>query len=147
MNKRIAALIRTKGLTASEFARIVGVQPSSISHVLSGRNKPSLDFIIRILKTYPDIDPDWLLLGQGHMLKEVIPVDQTMGNGAVQKTNPPAVTEISEQLTGKPPAEMDEITVAKGKGHDMSSGNHPVKKTIRIAVFYSDHTFTEYLPE
>jgi transcriptional regulator with XRE-family HTH domain len=147
MNKRITALIRTKELTASEFARTIGVQPSSISHVLSGRNKPSLDFIIRVLKTYPDINPDWLLFGQGPMAKEVTREDQMKTNGAVLTTDSTDTIKTPVPSTGEALTEKNEMTAEKGKNHDVSSDHYPVKKTIRIAIFYSDHTFTEYLPE
>jgi transcriptional regulator with XRE-family HTH domain len=70
MIDRITLLLKTKNITASQFADEVGVQRSSVSHVLSGRNKPSLDFIQKILKKYPEINPDWLLFGKGAMNME-----------------------------------------------------------------------------
>lgn len=57
-------------LTAGALAEAIGVQPSSVSHVLSGRNRPSLDFVLRILEQYPEVSSDWLLHGSGKMLKE-----------------------------------------------------------------------------
>ncbi|MCT4629138.1 helix-turn-helix transcriptional regulator [Winogradskyella sp.] len=51
--------------TASSFAEKIGVQRSSISHILSGRNKPSLDFVMKILHSYPDVELYWLLKGKG----------------------------------------------------------------------------------
>lgn len=53
------------GLSSSGFAEKIGVQRSSISHILSGRNKPSLDFVMKILSSFPDIDLYWLLNGKG----------------------------------------------------------------------------------
>ena len=57
-------------LSASEFADKIGVQRSAVSHVLSGRNKPSLDFLIKIKKQYPTINLDWLVLGSGNPLSK-----------------------------------------------------------------------------
>lgn len=51
--------------TASSFAEKIGVQRSSISHILSGRNKPSLDFVMKVLHTYPEVDLYWLMNGKG----------------------------------------------------------------------------------
>lgn len=63
-------LLKFKKLTASQFADAIGVQRSSVSHVLSGRNKPSMDFIEKILRTYPEINAEYLILGLGAPLKD-----------------------------------------------------------------------------
>ena len=60
MNNRIQLILKTKDISASKFADEIGVQRSSISHILSGRNNPSLDFIQKILKRFPDINSDWI---------------------------------------------------------------------------------------
>jgi transcriptional regulator with XRE-family HTH domain len=56
-------------LNASAFADKIGVQRSSLSHLLSGRNKPSLDFILKILEVFPDVDLYWILNGKGNFPK------------------------------------------------------------------------------
>jgi transcriptional regulator with XRE-family HTH domain len=61
---RLLELMRLKNLTSSQLADTLGVQRSGISHFISGRNKPGLDFILKILERYPDINPDWLLFGR-----------------------------------------------------------------------------------
>lgn len=67
MNNRIGLLLKVKDVTASKFAEMIGVQPSNISHILSGRNKPSLDFITKVVETFPDISLEWLMFGKGSM--------------------------------------------------------------------------------
>ena len=62
--QRIQQLIQTHELNASSFAEIIGVQRSSISHILSGRNKPSLDFLARVEDSFDDVDFLWLLKGE-----------------------------------------------------------------------------------
>ncbi|HOK37448.1 MAG TPA: helix-turn-helix transcriptional regulator [Bacteroidales bacterium] len=69
MKDRIAKIIKSRGLTSAKFAEEIGVQASGISHILSGRNNPSTDLILKILKRFPDISTDWLLLGEGSMYK------------------------------------------------------------------------------
>lgn len=69
LNDRISKIIEYSGFTPSEFADEVDVQRSSISHVTSGRNKPSLEFIIKIKSRFPEILWDWLVNGEGEMLK------------------------------------------------------------------------------
>ena len=66
---RILRILTSENLSSSKFAEIVGVQRSSISHILSGRNKPSLDFLQKILSNFPTINGDWLIIGKGEMFK------------------------------------------------------------------------------
>ena len=63
--KRLEKVIPYYGLSASSFAEKIGVQRSSISHILSGRNKPSLEFIMKVLSSFPEVDLYWLLNGKG----------------------------------------------------------------------------------
>ena len=66
---RLKDIIQHHQLSASQFAASIGVQRSSISHILSGRNKPSLDFILKVTNTYTDVDIYWLLNGKGSFPK------------------------------------------------------------------------------
>ena len=59
--KKLKILLNKEDLNASKFSEIIGVQRSSVSHILSGRNKPSLDFILKIHKSTIDVDLEWLL--------------------------------------------------------------------------------------
>ena len=60
-NSRLEIILKHYGLSASVFAEKISVQRSSISHILSGRNKPSLDFIDKVFQVFPEIDLVWLL--------------------------------------------------------------------------------------
>lgn len=72
MEDRLNKLIEYLGITSAQFADYINVQRSSISHILSGRNKPSYDFIVKILHKYPNINARWLLLGEGDIEKPSI---------------------------------------------------------------------------
>ena len=72
LNNRIQKIIQYSMLTASEFADEIGVQRSNISHIISGRNKPSLDFIIKIKDRFPEIQWDWIIEGKGEMTKSTL---------------------------------------------------------------------------
>lgn len=61
---RIAHIIRAKNLTATQFAEMMQIQPSNVSHLLSGRNKPSLDFLIKLKDLFPEYSFDWIILGK-----------------------------------------------------------------------------------
>ncbi|HZW62042.1 MAG TPA: helix-turn-helix transcriptional regulator [Flavobacteriaceae bacterium] len=69
--KRLEKVINYYGENASSFAEKIGVQRSSISHLLSGRNKPSLEFVLKILSSYPEVELYWLLNGKGNFPKSV----------------------------------------------------------------------------
>jgi transcriptional regulator with XRE-family HTH domain len=71
MTDRISLLIKAKNLSAAQFADEIGVQRSSISHLMSGRNKPSLDLIQKTLQRFPEISSEWLLFGKGEMVREL----------------------------------------------------------------------------
>ncbi len=147
MDRRISTLIRVKKLTASEFAHMVGVQPSSISHILSGRNKPSLDFVLRILKTFPEINSDWLLLGQGDMLRKVTTMNQK--DMSISISDIP----LTSNSNLKPPVTMDKgqkeerEMIEKDKKDGILSAKNKEKITTRVTIFFNDHTFSEYFPE
>lgn len=67
MINRINLILRAKNITAKQFAEEIGIQPSGMSHILSGRNNPSLDFVSKVIRRYPEIDANWLLMGKGEM--------------------------------------------------------------------------------
>ncbi len=69
MKEKIAHLIKSEGLTSSRLAEILETQPSRISHIVSGRNKPSFDLLQQILRRFPRINPDWLLLDSPTMYR------------------------------------------------------------------------------
>lgn len=61
---RLAHILRAKNLTASQFAELMEIQPSNVSHLLNGRNKPSLDFLIKLKELFPEYSFDWIILGK-----------------------------------------------------------------------------------
>ena len=116
--KRLQKVIDFYGESASSFAEKVGVQRSSISHILSGRNKPSLEFVLKILSTFPEVELYWLLNGKGSFPKKSEP----NSNGS-QKTN----------------------TVSAEETDQVHSNTGTKNKTIdRIIIFYSDGSFENF---
>jgi len=63
--------LQAKNITAKQFAEEIGIQPSGMSHILSGRNNPSLEFVSKVIRRYPEIDANWLLMGKGQMYGEL----------------------------------------------------------------------------
>ena len=70
MKERLLEFLRTENKSSAQLAEEIGVQPSGISHILSGRNNPSLDFVLKMLEKYQYLSTDWLLFGKGTMYKD-----------------------------------------------------------------------------
>ncbi|KAB1065182.1 helix-turn-helix domain-containing protein [Salibacter halophilus] len=150
INDRIRILLHFKKLTATQLAEILDVQRSGISHVLSGRNKPSLDFVMKIVQAFPDVSYDWLISGKGDLsesekrVKEeentiVTPAGDTdVTSGESQKDTD--VTRQSE--TTHEHAEKSQNTDNQTKKPEQES----VRTIEKVVVFYSDNTFEEFTP-
>lgn len=69
MRDRLQKFMDAEHLQASRLAEILGVQPATISHILNGRNRPSFEFIEKLLQRFPKINPDWLILGKGGLYR------------------------------------------------------------------------------
>ena len=71
MHKRLKNWMESEGLKSSEFADTIGVNRATISHILSGRNKPSIDFFEKLLHAYPNLNANWLITGIGYMKAQI----------------------------------------------------------------------------
>lgn len=167
-NDRITKVIEYSKLSPAEFAEEINVQRSSISHIISGRNKPSLDFITKIKTAFPDIEWDWLINGQGEMLiseKVIEPiVEEKPEIVERKKSSLPnlfslindenfGLTESEEKLEKSKPRESDISKPISEK--NILADSQPLenidkkqenssKKIKRIVFFYQDGTFETY---
>ena len=67
MHNRLKNWMESRGLKSSELAHFIGVNRATISHILSGRNKPSIDFLQKLLSVFPKLNSNWLITGIGYM--------------------------------------------------------------------------------
>jgi DNA-binding XRE family transcriptional regulator len=144
MKERIEQIIESEHITSGKFALTIGTQPSVISHILNGRNKPSMEIIQKILETFPAINPDWLILGFGTMYRPSSVSGQTTlfdMQGSVSKrseTNvPPNSGKEAKTITKDEPA---------ATSNSILPLLAPVKSIKKITVYYSDMTFEEFVP-
>ncbi|MEI7895764.1 MAG: helix-turn-helix transcriptional regulator [bacterium] len=135
MVDRILELLKEKNLTPSQFADEIGIQRSGMSHLVSGRNKPSLEFIMKVLKRFPDVRPEYLLYGTSGML------DETEDNqGQENIVAPKSAPDLFDQ-PGRVEIKSEPRPVRQVKPGGFG------KKIEKIVVFYDDKTFREYQPE
>ena len=102
-------------LSAASFADTIDVQRSSISHLLSGRNKPSLDFVVKVLDKFKEVELYWLLNGKGSFPKK-------------------------PQVDPLLPSEHQDSIIIKPEGSHQTSP----KEIDKIIIFYKDGTFQHY---
>ena len=143
MKERLLEFLKAENKSSAQLAEEIGVQPSGISHILSGRNKPSLDFVLKMLEKYQFLSTDWLLFGKGTMYKDIkmqTLFDESSGGSLGIDTkllsNEPHKSELEFQDVGKDELKKDTAI--------------PVKKSTsavqRIVWFYDNNSFEEYFP-
>jgi len=141
--------MRSKNLTAAQFADQLEVQRSGISHLLSGRNKPSLDFILKLKETFPEFNLDWIIQGRGPItvsLKSADRNEQTLFDKDSSQSK-------IEQLADKSLEIEREVTINQIHTNKKTSpvaeevvNNSSQKEIVKIILVYSDNTFEQLLP-
>lgn len=123
IQERLKIIIKTHGLSAASFADKVGVQRSSISHIMTGRNKPSLDFIQKTLKAFPRVNGDWLVTGR----------------------------KLEEKKSEKEGVKSESPTKAQTKTKEVekesTSDSGRVRKIDKVVLFYDDGTYEITYPQ
>ncbi len=135
MKERILEFLRAENKSSAQLAEEIGVQPSGISHILSGRNNPSLDFILKMLEKYQFLSTEWLLFGKGNMYRKQSGSDLFTDQEIII-----AKTETNEKQSKSAiyePAKQQERIIQGVKGKSIVE---------KIVWFYEDQTFTEYYP-
>ncbi|MFV5690221.1 helix-turn-helix domain-containing protein [Flavobacterium sp. ZT3R25] len=150
--KRLEIILDYYGLNASSFADKIGVQRSSLSHLLSGRNKPSLDFILKILEVFPDVDLYWILNGKGTFPKntEHIEKKETVFEEVVKQNIPIPLNNESipenlfSEIKNTNPITVLETKKTETQNTDKESNSSEIDK---IVIFYKNGTFKSYIPD
>lgn len=127
--ERIKHVLDSSELSSSAFADQLGVQRSSISHILSGRNKPSLDFVLKLLKAFPEVAADWLLLGE-------------------EKKEPstPLTPSLFPEQAEINPRKLQEVASSPTASEPITKESTPLVDEIveRVVVFYTNGTCSTY---
>jgi len=148
MKDRIKIIMENENLTPAKFADRLQINRAIVSHILNGRNNPSLDVVTRILTEMNYINPEWLLNGSGSIYKEGIESDSI-----------PKEPDLFSQNDIKPDKEPGEIEKPKEMELNRMINNlqSPVNKLVgtektadkiitQIIIYYSDNTFETFIP-
>lgn len=142
MREKLLVLMKNEGLTSSRLAELLGIQPSGISHILAGRNKPSFDLVQKILRRFPRINPDWLLLDGQEMYRSDENDKTQLSENTILSTDTHNASENGQN---------DEIAKTQEQGSTVSPNlntlaqNMSSRGTIkRIIVLYEDRSFESY---
>lgn len=120
--KRLQKILDYYSISATSFSEEIEVNRSTISHLLSGRNKPSLDFVMKVIQHYPEVELYWLLNGKGNFPSEKIIENSAPETPKVSQS--PVETENSSEKTPKSPIRDSDIE--------------------RIVIFYKDGSFKSF---
>ena len=158
MKARLNYILAKKKLSPTKFASIIGVNPSTISHILAGRNKPGADILRNIVEEFPDVNVNWLLTGQGAWSNNPAEAEETTSEGGTLFD----LEEIPEKREGKADegrgTRVEKEETEKLEGNKEKNGEErgisPVTAAIppagkerhveRIILFFDDGTFECY---
>jgi transcriptional regulator with XRE-family HTH domain len=151
IGSRIAELIEESALTHSDFAERIGSSSATISHILKGRNKPSLQVITQIKKAFTNVNIDYLLTGEGSLFEEVTPGQQIAVEGAALPSAFPMEgirkVNVSGVPSNTPEPEVEEKIVKEINEQSDQSPQRPVDSDIeQVMILYRDGSFKVYRP-
>ncbi|MGQ1890567.1 helix-turn-helix domain-containing protein [Thermophagus sp. OGC60D27] len=159
MKDRLQEILRQENLTPARFAELVGVQRSSVSHILSGRNNPSLDFLQKILANFEHINPDWLISGKGAYkrssgsAKSVAGADNMNFSGKILFPEKKEAKEeerapyFRKKVVSPPPGDPNKHQEGSyGSTTTDSGGKTNSKRIVKTILFYDDNTFEVFRP-
>jgi len=150
MREKLLKLMKYEKLSSSRLAEILEIQPSSISHILSGRNKPSFDFLVKILRRFPTLNPDWLLLDSDQMYRQSDESAALKDNQVIAPISTSTIQAGSSEHRQN--NSSNDSSVANNNSTKRTTptelpftNNQNVNKTIeRVIVLYSDKSFEAF---
>ncbi len=135
--ERLEKLIESENITQTQFADRIGIKRSTLSHIMNGRNAPSLDVLQKALNVFRSISADWLILGVGPMYRTTNSHQQTLFD-----VRPEMPEQIETVVMPEMPAKLPEPAPV-AKTTETANSEATAKNIVKIVVFYSDNTFEE----
>ena len=141
MRDRILKIMEREGLTPSKFAESIGIQRSAMSHIISGRNNPSLDVLLKILERFTYVDSDWLLFGKGEMIREHVLTEPNLFTNMLEnRPNVQVVAENRKEIGVETPVNIQKQPVVEQVICQEKPSKNVSKKTRKTKVNCSVYT-------
>ena len=149
MEQRLQLFLQMEQLSQSQFADKMGIQRSGVTHLLSGRNKPSFEFITRMLQAFPSLNAEWLILGKGKPYKDASGAPETDSRTVSEPETPVSEADLFTAQEQPLPAPQTQIidfgnvsqqTENETKDQIAVSSKHP-KSIKSILILYEDGTY------
>ena len=146
MREKLLNLMKAEQLTASKLAELLGIQPSGISHILGGRNKPSFDLVQKILRRFPQVNPDWLLLDQGEMYRTI---NSSSEESSFENASQDSAVINSDDRDSS--YEDNAATILPNSSPSIANAQESIAIALtqhgrvkRVIVLFEDHTFESF---
>jgi transcriptional regulator with XRE-family HTH domain len=159
-SERIAAVMRHYNLQAKDLADLCGVQRTAITHILNGRNRPSVGFLSQLSDAFPELNTRWLLHGRGHIFTNVTDQDSDRTHTADDLPTKPSTHGLDKPVhasVASVPKQQHAVVTSVTDSHfnlqvesktETSTTEQSTEKSIReIIIFYKDGTFKAYRPD
>lgn len=156
MVDRIKSIMGYYHLSPAQFADKIGFQRSALSHILSERNKPSLDFVLKVKNAFPNLNLDWLTMGNGN---QFVNPEEKLGEPVEGTLKIDLDDGTEEEVVGKPNIEKENVPEEQksiNKDSDSQSAKSETivnqqftreKRIKKIILLYHDGSFSEHIPE
>lgn len=149
---RFKLIMEREKLTAGAFAESIGASQATISHILSGRNKPSVELVLRVHQRYEDINLEWLLTGKGTMSNapdgDAAPPSDPDGGyplfaeNAINAGGTPDGAENRKEMPSERPQNAPKEIVKQ----EIIYKERPPRRITEIRIFFDDNTYETFKP-
>ena len=161
--ERILEIIRVKNLNNIQFCSATGISPASLSHITSNRSKPTLSILRNVIAGFPDINPEWVMMGSGPMFREgVQPARTELEAGSQdsqrQRTDTERMNNLFPMEEDTAPLKSDRRVRKDADSDGMLLSNAAIeavvastvkkmrqqRRVVEVRVFYDDDTFETF---
>lgn len=152
MNERLQQFLAAENITQAQFADSINVARAGVSHIIAGRNKPGYDFIVGMMKRYPDLNIEWLLTGRGKMFKSQEIQQQTQSKqdffsgGLFSESSGTFLGIENPEENEEPDANngtVRSVRTAEDPSPQPAAGDAKRRTAVKVVIFYDDNTFQE----
>lgn len=149
MRERIKQIMKNENLSPAKFADRLQINRANVSHILNGRNNPSLDVVTKILSGMPYINTEWLINGTGQMYKDGFDMDAISKEHDLFHLSPATTSTSQEKVVKSEGFDVNkpEKSIQIVENNIIEAQKSSDKKIRQIIIYYSDSTFETFVPQ